>query len=247
MGLLYGDKLNDPVAAMYHFSRFLKLSPDSPNASAVQAHLNNAQIQFAVTLPNSPVQNAEAFAKLQSDNQELARARDEALRRVAELEAKFSEPPALAQSSSPNSTAVTSLPLEPVAPIAPVTPTRVPRAPTVEIPSLAPELTGGKPVRTEVLPEKAPEKTPKTRLPVAEVAQVPATPVPPVPTPAPAAPVNRGTAHTYTVQKGDSLWKISSKFYPGQVKEGIEKLRSANPGTLAEGKLLKPGQVLNVP
>jgi Tfp pilus assembly protein FimV len=55
-----------------------------------------------------------------------------------------------------------------------------------------------------------------------------------------------GPSKTYKVVKGDSLWKIAHKMYPGDTKNGVDKLNEANKDTIA-GKPLKIGQVLIVP
>jgi 5'-nucleotidase len=61
---------------------------------------------------------------------------------------------------------------------------------------------------------------------------------------APAAPA--GPSRSYTVVKGDSLWKIAHKMYPGDTKNGEDKIRAANQDVF-NGKFLKPGQVLVIP
>lgn len=51
---------------------------------------------------------------------------------------------------------------------------------------------------------------------------------------------------TYTVQAGDSLWKISQKFYgAGHL---FKKIIEANPDKLQdENSVIHPGEVLNIP
>ena len=61
---------------------------------------------------------------------------------------------------------------------------------------------------------------------------------------APAA--DAGPSKTYKVVKGDSLWKIAHKMYPGDTKNGVEKLKDANKDAIGN-KPLKIGQVLVVP
>ena len=61
-----------------------------------------------------------------------------------------------------------------------------------------------------------------------------------------AATPNAGPSRTYTVVKGDSLWKIAHKMYPGDTKNGVDKIQDANKDALGT-KPLKIGQVLIIP
>ena len=63
----------------------------------------------------------------------------------------------------------------------------------------------------------------------------------------PAAPgTDTGPSKTYTVVKGDSLWKIAHKMYPHDTANGEDKIRDANKDVF-NGKFLQPGQVLVIP
>lgn len=71
-----------------------------------------------------------------------------------------------------------------------------------------------------------------------------ATPAAPGAPGAPAA--EAGPSKTYTVAKGDSIWKIAHKMYPGDTKNGVDKIQEANKDAIG-GKPLKIGQVLIIP
>jgi 5'-nucleotidase / UDP-sugar diphosphatase len=62
---------------------------------------------------------------------------------------------------------------------------------------------------------------------------------------APGSP-DAGPAKTYKVVKGDSIWKIAHKMYPGDTKNGVDKIEEANKDAIG-GKPLKIGQVLIIP
>jgi nucleoid-associated protein YgaU len=63
----------------------------------------------------------------------------------------------------------------------------------------------------------------------------------------PGGPVtDAGPSRTYTVVKGDSIWKIAHKMYPGDTKNGVDKIQEANKDAIG-GKPLKIGQVLTIP
>ena len=196
LGLIYADKLGDQISAMYHFKKHLELNPTSPKQQAAKAYLDSAQVKFAATLPDSPVQNAEAFAKLQADNQALARANEEAAAKIAALEARLVKAPApVAAAASP-----------------------APAAPAIAAP-LNPTATSPAAVAAAPAPAQNPE-------------------------PEPVAPK---AARMYTIQAGDSLWKISSKHYPGDAKAGVQRILDANRDVLSENKPLKIGVTITIP
>lgn len=126
MGLIYSEKLGDPISGIYHFQAYLKDRPDAPDKNQVQTYIDKAKIDFALSLPNSPVQNAEEFARLSKENAELkqtiaqlqatpapkADAKVETKTEV-KTEAKPTEPVATSNKASATPAAATSKPTSP--------------------------------------------------------------------------------------------------------------------------------------
>lgn len=54
-----------------------------------------------------------------------------------------------------------------------------------------------------------------------------------------------GTNKTYTVESGDSLWKISRKLYGRG--ENWDKIYQANKDSIRDPKLLHVGQIILIP
>lgn len=209
LGRIYSDKLGDQINAMYHFHKYLELRPAADNRDKVEALLENEKISFAATLPNSPVQNAEAFARLQSENLQLKKDLEQKLVKIAESH----------QTLNDGATATTDT-----------------SATTTSTPSVAPVVT------TTALRPADSVTVSNQAVPAAKPADGSTTPA----TTLSAATPSR-EARNYTIQGGDSLWKISRKFYPGDTKNGVDKIKQANAAILSDGKPLKIGTVLIIP
>lgn len=57
VGLLYQLEVKEPIAAIYHFRRYLELKPNSPQADLVRQRIDAATRDFARTLPAQPLEN----------------------------------------------------------------------------------------------------------------------------------------------------------------------------------------------
>ena len=200
LGVIYGDKLNDPVGAIYHFRKYLELDPASDKTDQVKAMIEKQSQAFAASVPNSPAQSADASAQLQADNATLKQQVAAAARTIAQLQAQL----AAAAGEHPTETASGSAPTPAI-----TSPPVPPRALPLNATNAAPIMAG------------APGVTSSNE--------------------------SGGANRTYKVVSGDSLWKISHKMYPGDTKNGIDKIKEANKDTLVEGKPLKIGQVLIIP
>ena len=51
MGILYQEHIKDPIAAIYHYRKFLELKPNSVQAGLVRQRIDAAMRDFARTLP----------------------------------------------------------------------------------------------------------------------------------------------------------------------------------------------------
>lgn len=201
IGQIYSEKLGDPISAIYHYQKYLNARPESMDRTQVQNYIETAKIDFAITLPHSPLQNSEESAKLHKDNVELK----QSLAQVQSLLAKREQQIAnLEQRLKSAGIAVAE---------------NVPTVPGIQ-PSNPPV-----PVAIKVEPSPGP---------------LPATPAP-----APAAPATAQGGKSHTIQKGETLWGIARQFFPNDVKNGVDKILAANPGSTAQN--LKPGQTLVIP
>ena len=192
LGILYSDKLQDPIAAIYHLKLFCKLAPNSERVANAQQLIDKESHAFAATVPS---QNGDQLAKLQSENGVLKKQIDDAAHTITLLQGQ------LAQANKIPAPAAT-----------------------------AGEATGAAPVG----PQKA--------LPLDQMN-------PNVAAPDAAASTNAAPpagSRTYTVVKGDKIWTIAKKMYPGHTKEGVDKIQDANKDSLGN-KPLKIGQVLVIP
>ncbi len=222
LGQLYADKLDDPTSAIYHFKRFLAADPNSDKAPEVKSMLDK-EMQ---SLQGGTQQNAEQLAKLQTENGELKKDLEETTQKLVGMQQQVID--LKQQVIDMKNAAINSI--EGSASPTPRVVMMNPGPPPPPMPSVYPG----------VLAQGS-----NTSL---AARATPADPNAPVPSTTGATPAPQsGDVRTYTVVSGDSLWKIAHKMYPGDTKNGIDKIKDANKDTLKEGKPLKVGQVLVIP
>ncbi|MCC5834483.1 MAG: LysM peptidoglycan-binding domain-containing protein [Opitutales bacterium] len=78
VGLLYLNHVRDPIAAVYHFRRYLGIKPNGEHADFVNELITTARKEFARTLPGEPfapqVDRADLMSSMQGlrdENREL--------------------------------------------------------------------------------------------------------------------------------------------------------------------------------
>jgi tetratricopeptide (TPR) repeat protein len=86
LGLLSEEKLGDPIAAIYHYRRYLELRPDSEKRQLVEDFIERAKLSLAAKLPQSPVFDTGELARLQNDKAALLQENAMLRSRIADLE-----------------------------------------------------------------------------------------------------------------------------------------------------------------
>ncbi len=71
IGLIYADKLNEPVGAVHHFRRYLEILPNGPHAREAKADLDRLELTLATTLAGGTLISHTEAAKLKAENKDL--------------------------------------------------------------------------------------------------------------------------------------------------------------------------------
>lgn len=105
-GLLYLQHINDPLAAIYHFKKYLALRPNSPQSGLVKQRIDFAIREFARTLPAQPLPSRFERIDLLAKVDRLQRENEELKQQLADLRAGRLETPGLASPAVPSATAM---------------------------------------------------------------------------------------------------------------------------------------------
>ena len=227
LGRLYADDLNDPVSSIYHFRRFLAMQPSSPKASEINGLIDKEGQTFASGITSGP--SADDLNKLKSTTADMRSQLETTTQKLVESQQQVID---LKQQIIDLKNAPTPTP-----------------APVAVAPGISPNQYQPRYVATAT-PPPMPSVEPGVIVNQSTNSMaVQAMPLNPAATGNPADPnAPNGTApaasRTYKVVQGDSLWKIAHKMYPGDTKNGVDKIKDANS---MDGKPLKIGQVLIIP
>lgn len=181
VGLISLHHTKDPLAAVYHLRRYLKVHPNSKQAPYVLGQIEAARREFAATLPGRPLDDQSVRLGLDEEVRRLRRENEELRAEVAVLRGGGVVPAA-------RSPRMISLPPEvqsrPAAPSPPVT--------------AVVDATG------------APVSLPPAEAPVIERAPAPVRPSVTVPA-APASNPKAAAGRSYTVAPKDTLFSIARR------------------------------------
>lgn len=92
-GLLYLEEVKDPLAAIYHFRKYLELQPNSRQAVYVKGRIDVAKLQFARTLPAQPLENQAERLNMFDQVDRLQRENDQMRAELEALRGGVSTPP----------------------------------------------------------------------------------------------------------------------------------------------------------
>jgi LysM repeat protein len=89
LGLIYDDKLNDPLNALHHFKRYLAIAPQGSHAADVKNFVNRDEVALLTSLSGDAIISRTEATRLRNENLALhkqledARARGGALPEAA--------------------------------------------------------------------------------------------------------------------------------------------------------------------
>jgi phage tail protein X len=216
-GLLYLHHIRDPIAAIYHFRKYLSLRPNSTQAPLVKQRIDAAIRDFARTLPAQPVENQLQRVDLIAAMDKLKLENDLLKQQLAEYQAGRtpSEAPTETNDAPP------------------------PRDPAEK--RGASTANGGFALNTDTMPTVRTRPATKS-----EPARTVTPPAAARPTPAPAAnqPAPAG-ARRHTVRAGDTLSSLAQRYYGNRSR--WRDIYAANRGVMKSESDLKVGMELVIP
>ncbi|MGD1019388.1 MAG: LysM peptidoglycan-binding domain-containing protein [Verrucomicrobiia bacterium] len=115
VGLLYENRLGDPISAIYHYRRFLELRPDSDKKQLVEDFIERAKLSLTAKLPQSPIVDTGELTRLESEKTALLQENAALRMRVAELEKTGNATPLVAIAPATVGEASASPPTPPAA------------------------------------------------------------------------------------------------------------------------------------
>lgn len=223
-GLLYLQQIKDPLAAIYHFRKYLELQPNSRQAVYVRGLVDTAKREFARTLPAQPLESQAERLDLSEQLERFQRENDQLKAELAAF-----------RGGAGVSTVRVRRDIKLDAP-APVEETPPPtRTHSFIIPAAESAVSNDSPVLL------APETPAPVRQP--PVAQAPTRPPARTPPTKPTAPASAGRRHV--VGKGDTLFSLAQKYYGNRSR--WRDIYAANRDLLPSENALRLGMEIKIP
>jgi len=217
VGLILLRHVKDPIAAIYHFRKYLELQPNSRQAVYVRGLIDTSKREFARTLPATPLESQADQLEKQDQIDRLLRENDQLKAELASLRGGVSAPPVRSRATLDNDGApATGVPVITIA--------------TTQ-PEIVPDDTSA-----AAVPAEASQDEPA---PLVQAAPTSAPTRPAATKPA------ANTGRTHTVARGDTLFSLAQKYYGNRSK--WRDIYAANRDVLPNETALKPGMQLKIP
>ena len=220
-GLLYLHHIRDPIAAIYHFRKYLSLRPNSAQAPLVRQRIDAAIRDFARTLPAQPVENKLQRVDLIAAMDKLKLENDLLKQQLAEYQA--GRTPTEAPAGNDAETNEAPLPRDPAEKRG------------------ASTATGGFALNTDAMPTVRTRPGTKPE-PARTVTPPTTTRTAPANTTTPPAPAG---ARRHTVRAGDTLSSLAQRYYGSRSR--WRDIYQANRGVMKSESDLKVGMDLVIP
>jgi LysM repeat protein len=227
VGLILLRHVKDPIAAIYHFRKYLELQPNSRQAVYVRGLIDTAKREFARTLPATPLESQADQLERQDQIDRLLRENDQLKAELTALRGGVSAAPPVRTRAEVEHDTSTG------APMITIPTTTADSAPTTSAPP-----PDESPVTYAPVPTTNSEEEPKIEaVPMAK----PTRPSSAKTVAKPTAPAGR----THTVARGDTLFSIAQKYYNNRGK--WREIYAANRDVMPNETALKPGMTLKIP
>lgn len=224
-GLVYLHHIRDPIAAIYHFRKYLALRPNSPLAPQVKQRIDAAIRDFARTLPAQPLETQLQRVDLIAAMDKLKLENDLLKQRIADLQAGRESGADIASAETPAERTVGTASGAPVS------------AQAGDANNFSLNLDSIPTVRTRPSPARPQPAAPAaTTRPSSSAAQK---------QPATATPPSTRGARTHTVTKGDTLMSLSLRYYG--TRSRWRDIYQANRATMKNESDLRAGAQLTIP
>ncbi len=221
-GLILLQHVKDPIAAIYHFRKYLELQPNARQAVYVRGLIDTAKREFARTLPAAPMESQAERLETQDQIDRLLREND---RLKAELAALHD--------------GVTTA--TPIRTRGPLDPSAGYGGPMISLAAPAPETAAPLPASEDDSPVTyAPVENPPATTPAAPAATRPS-----LSTPARSTPTKPGAGRRHTVARGDTLFSLAQKYYGSRSR--WHEIYDANRDVLPKPDALRLGMELKIP
>ncbi|HVU25484.1 MAG TPA: LysM peptidoglycan-binding domain-containing protein [Opitutus sp.] len=220
-GLLYLEQVKDPLAAIYHFRKYLELEPNSRQAPLVKQQIEAALREFAKTLPAQPLESVRERDELTDQIGRLQRENEDLKAELAALRGAVTAPMVQTRAALQDTTAAgTGAP-----------------ARSVPTPFIKIQAEPAQPVTAA-----AEDESPVTLAPEPQSSAIAAAGATRVPT-APTRPATTGRTHT--VVKGDTLFSLAQKYYGDRSK--WRDIYEANRDVMPTENSLRIGLEIKIP